>query len=914
MGFVTDGVIDINEVYVPLQYERDGERQDVYDNIREFPCSVVLGPAGAGKSLLLKNSMLMWARRAQAGRPERVPVLIELHRCNGSTDTLIDLIVSELARSRVAMNRTNRLDLIRELVCQGMRNGALSLLFDGLDEVGRSDQQRVFKELRDLAQEYGECQLIVTCRDVVYQGQPLGPRFSHVVRVAEFDDAGVTRLLSNWRGLSDTAARAQLFASLRNNPALMRLARSPLLLTMIAYLHTEVLVKTGRALPTSRPVFYQEAISHLLSRDAHLGRGGITVYEVGDKLAILQGIALTSMESTSTAVDRLTISRTSLETTTKNLLPDLNLDLKHVKPLLDEIIDRSQLLVTVDNSRTQYVFRHLTLQEYLTAIELSDNPDELLQHYHADPLAWRETVKLWCGATTRDCTKVIAEIFSSPEQHHKILALECLAEAKRVDTGFASSVISYFLARLGSGDPDRIAVITAFGAVAADSRPRGQEVLRQLAELAQSNGPAKVDAMHALSASGRSEAAQVLAPRAEADEEGRAALRGMGELALPVLVARANEGYLWAVDDLAVVGTPAAAVALADLLWTDQPNATRAAWRLADLIRHPNVEAELRRTSPQQVGATASWMWQPFATGNNDPLLCIAGRVGLLLQYSAPDDVPSDIVTIDPRLAVPLAVTSVYLVDPLDAAAMDRIRGSLLWPRVGRQLLRRAFTEQATRNGPDQEGEELRQLIIAECKLSALQQRLVGLLSWPRQAILYGTLATEHRSSASGRIHYTDWLTVRAPQRSTKWLLWVFASAVVAAAGGIWITGITRAVMSVAGAWPLGWHWLSIAVLIGTGILILSVVLAFFDDKNITDVVIALLFFVTYPILGWMAMVTFGAALPLYVGLWMLCLAAGGMMCWAMARRRDRVNHNLFRRTLDAKVVRHGDRTSVIAP
>jgi hypothetical protein len=120
--------------------------------------------------------------------------------------------------------------------------------------------------------------------------------------------------------------------------------------------------------------------------------------------------------------------------------------------------------------------------------------------------------------------------------------------------------------------------------------------------------------------------------------------------------------------------------------------------------------------------------------------------------------------------------------------------------------------------------------------------------------------------------------------------------------------------MSVAGAWPLGWHWLSIAVLIGTGILILSVVLAFFDDKNITDVVIALLFFVTYPILGWMAMVTFGAALPLYVGLWMLCLAAGGMMCWAMARRRDRVNHNLFRRTLDAKVVRHGDRTSVIAP
>ncbi|HEX6345408.1 NACHT domain-containing protein [Umezawaea sp.] len=448
VGFVADQVIDINETYVPLQYELDGERRDVYDNIRENPCTVVIGPAGAGKSLLLKSSMLTWAKRVRGGRSERVPVLIELHRCNGTSDSLVDLIVAELARARVDRSRGG--GRIRELVQQALDDGALSLLFDGLDEVGRADQERVFAALRDFAREYGDCQFVVTCRDVVYQGQPLGPRFSHVVRVAEFDDAGVIRFLGSWRGLGDATARAEIFGSLRKNPALMRLARSPLLLTMIAYLHTEVFTKTGRRLPTSRPAFYQEAITHLLGRDADLGRArSLTVYEVGEKLAVLQKVALTSMESTGTSVDRLTISRMTLETTTKALLPDLNLDDSHIKPLLDEIVDRSQLLVAVDKRKAHYVFRHLTLQEYLAATELADSPDSLLERYLADPLAWRETVKLWCGASNRDSTKVIAEIFGSPEAHHKILALECLSEAKRVDGDFATAIVNHFLRQLG---------------------------------------------------------------------------------------------------------------------------------------------------------------------------------------------------------------------------------------------------------------------------------------------------------------------------------------------------------------------------------------------------------------------------------------------------------------------------------
>jgi len=57
LGFGGTEVIDIRAVYVPLRYEEAGRREDIYARIRDELRSVVVGPAGAGKSLLLKNSM-----------------------------------------------------------------------------------------------------------------------------------------------------------------------------------------------------------------------------------------------------------------------------------------------------------------------------------------------------------------------------------------------------------------------------------------------------------------------------------------------------------------------------------------------------------------------------------------------------------------------------------------------------------------------------------------------------------------------------------------------------------------------------------------------------------------------------------------------------------------------------------------
>ncbi|MFD9734206.1 NACHT domain-containing protein [Umezawaea sp. NPDC059074] len=936
MGFVTGGVVDIDEVYVPLQYEVEGNRQDLYENIRQHSCSVVLGPAGAGKSLLLKNSMLMWARRAGNGQSEQVPVLIELHRCNGTTHTLTDLVVAELARSRV--DKEGRVDRIQALAERGLRNGAMSLFLDGLDEVSKADRDRVFQAIRDFARQYQKCQFIVTSRDVVYNGQPLGERFSHVVRVAELDDAAVIRLLGNWRGLTEPSARAELYASLRNNPALMRLARSPLLLTMVAYLHTEKLSVSGRSLPTSRSAFYQEAITHLLGRDADMGRAGsLTVYEVAEKFSVLQRMALTTMESNS-EVDRLTISWGALTKTAENLLADLNMDAARIKSLLEEIVDRSQLLVAVDKRKSHFMFRHLTLQEYLAAMELAGDPEGLLRRYRNDPLAWRETVKLWCGVSSQDSTKVIADIFASSEIQHKILALECLAEVIRVDNEFAQEIINYFLVRLGNAGIDHLAIVRALGTVAADSRPRGRGLLNQLAEIIRwADTPARADALLALSASGRPEAAQVLAPQTAGntsinhfDDDARAALRGMGELALPVLISRAKLGFEWAADDLAFVGTPAAAVALVDLLWTDKSSSTHAAWLLASLIENPNVEEELRRNSPSSLTQSeATWIWSPFAKNKNDPMIKIAGRIGQLLTHSSVDEIPKEQNNIDPRLALPITISLLKNANPI---APENLAGvtSLLGKGTyrgrdkapvhasayrHRGIIRRYFSERII-SGPDLTTIQVQEAIITACKLNPLHRKLISMLSWPVQATLFGTLLSQSDSLSENRIRTSDWTTVRTPRRATKALRRAFISVMTVIISGVIAIGAGRLVLSLIGTLNFTPIWLCYLLIVGFLAPPAGLYLATRTFSGFLDLISAIIFtlgIIELVALMWIGFGTIKSSMPWPTLPAMALSAIFGIFCSLTAQRRDRINNNPFRRCWEAAEVRAEDRTSVIA-
>ncbi|MEU5362461.1 NACHT domain-containing protein [Streptomyces sp. NPDC005925] len=666
LGFDTANV-DVRRVYVPLQSAMGTERADMSETLRNSSRIIVLGEPGAGKSLLLKSEILRWLEK---GDDSQVPVIVSLHKCNVSRDSIRDFIVAEFSQANVSGAPS--------LVDKMLSAGRLRIFFDGLDEVGRDDRERVERELREFSRTHAECSMIVTCRTAVYDGQ-LSPEFDYTARIAEFDDASMRRFLSNWNKAEDSLNVNRVIASLRSNRDLMRIARRPLLLTIIAYLQSGDRVEAFGPLPNSRAGFYRAAISHLLDRDRQLGRSSaISNYHGNRKLLVLQRIARAMHEAPAEREDRLSISGASVESIIRAMLPDFDLENHHVVPLMDEIVDRSQVLRPLDSLRSQYGFAHLTLQEFLTAQALHDSPGSLIASYHSDPHAWREVVKFWCAVASVDCTSLISSVYHGGSLDGKILALESLSDTTSVDAGLAEEIINYFLDRLDLGGLEGLAIINALGALAANNTPRGNETLELLRRITwEAPSERQSAAVLALAASDRQEAAAHLSELGEDDHRragARAALRSMGEIAIPQL-ARSAQGRqeIWAIDALGRIGTPAAATELASLLWVTSPVARRAAWLIASQLRVPDVEEALRECETPESSEVYEWVWD--STEESKSLQLIAGRVAFLLDgghlrgcmdrmegcVPTPPiaDEPIEVRMIDRRIGTPLAALGI---------------------------------------------------------------------------------------------------------------------------------------------------------------------------------------------------------------------------------------------------------------
>jgi hypothetical protein len=837
LGFVSEQVgnsstVDILKVYVPLQYENDGERRDVYDWLRHQHRVIVLGLPGAGKSMLLKHSMLIWAIDNGVSAM-RLPVMVDLHRCNGSDATIVSLIEDELVRNEVRKGTA--------FVEAALQDGAFAVLLDGLDEVSRDDQDRVTRMLTDFAREYPHSQIVVTCRTAAYFGQ-LEPVFTERVHVADFDDANIRRFLGNWPGMSADVSE-KLFLDLQHNQQLMRLAASPLLLTMIAYLYGEVLTKSGRTLPNSRAAFYELAIDHLLRRDHDLLRHRtLSVYDWQDKLAVLQRVALALQEAPADRPDRRSIDKSDLVAITKAMLPDLNLGPEHGRLLIEEIDQRSQLLVKLDRRSSRYAFPHLTLQEYLAAVELAAHPDTVLERYFADPNGWRETVKLWCGASSHECTPVVRQIFDTGNDGDRILALECLAEAKRIDNQLATSVINYFLDRLGSPRLDQAAVVTALSAVASDTRPRGKYVFEQLANRVTTGHSEHQLVTAALAKTRLPRAVEILARRAQfGDEDARTALRSMGEQAIPSLRARVESPLgspgtqvIWnrfsAIDDLAIVGTPAAAEVLTEFLWNDDDPVIglRAAWRLAELLQQGDIEAHLRLDAAgvRRAGSTLDWVSAPFRGPDAGALPAVIGRIAYHLDQAPVESIPDDVAGIDARLAIPLGVvgaateaTAHPAAPPRQIKHMFRDNASVTYPTW-------TDAERAAESWPAGPARELCAAVLVAHGVGDYRRRLLTMLDDP----IYRTATARVFCRQTPAASRQNWSSVNGNPQQPRLLISLFAVFLLPLIGVAGL-GIARLSGTVIPFWPWGPAWLgwTVAALVLAGPVIVG--LTMFSDS-----------------------------------------------------------------------------------
>ena len=898
LGFLAGSKVTVSDVYVPVQHEVDGHREDVYRSIRSCTRTVVLGAAGAGKSMLLKNSMVKWA--ADPAGFERIPVFVELFRHDHPERGLRDLVADAFTRS--GLKKPER------FLDRALADGRVSVLCDGFDEIVTDRRAAVTQDLKQFAEKWPKTQIIVTCRDAVYD-HDLRPVFDHEVRLADFDDAAVRRFLKLWftSKQPDLDARyevEQMMAGLRASPPVMRLARTPLLLTMIASLH-DADPGIGPVLPSSRTEFYEQAVRHLLRRDSELGRSrGLATYKAGHKLMALRSIAVQAQGAMAPGTDRRTLSEAELIADVTRVLARFNLEAVHAGALLEEIVDRSGLLVRVDESNLLYEFPHLTLQEYLAAMELADDPERLLELYGESPDRWRETVKLWCGGAHRDCTPVVRKIFGGDERG-KLLALECLAEARQIDETLADEVLGHFESTPG-GDP---LVVSALGTVAADPGPRGTALLARLARAARQR---RAFAIHALAASRLRSAVETLSDLAVWVPAARTALRETGELAIPVLAERAAAGSLDAVDDIAAVGTASAGLALAELLWDESDIAVRAAWRLAVLVNSPDVEDELLHADVgNPPGERYDWLWAPFDPGGRGTLTKIMGRVGSLIDDRAGAKMPADIGRVDPRLAMPIGVrgasrqydSSALIGLDLEIARTARSLGIPAGGRMGNQEALREIHER----DPAQ-SRRLAQVLFARVGVGSGYR---GLLDTLPTAVLV-RLAAELCESGF-RADEDQWKASGEDPKNPFVFEPVANTALSVLVGAPYLLGAVRASGTAFGWWPWGAAWFGWGTLVMVaGVLLGFLLLSWTAGRAGRDEVVPAMLTIAFLILSLPGVLTLSVVtlvewigLPLLVA-GVVVLTAVTVGLFRAMDRRMRALTNPFRelRRLDERVLR----------
>ncbi|MFF2549788.1 NACHT domain-containing protein [Nocardia sp. NPDC058058] len=831
--------VAVDAVYIHLQYERAGRRHDLRQRVLGEKAVLLLGEAGAGKSLLSKYFLLQWAELPRkVAREQQLPVLVELHRCDGSVD-LANLIA---ARFRLAHDRDD--SRARDFVTRRLNEGALRLLFDGLDEVNPDEQPGVINALETFRRTHASGEesnsIVVTCRSSAYNGS-LGA--FEVIHIADFDDSSILRFLDRWltlerseRGglteaeLAELGSAESLFDQIRQHPQLHQLARTPLLLSLLADLYTGSLLRRGRSLPSSRTAFYSRVTDHMVTRDLLLGRAGrASPYEPGEKLAVLKRIALTMTETTAAEGDRLIITQQRLREVMTAALTSLDLRTEHGRELLRDLTDRSQLLVGSDTGE-RFWFPHRSFQEYFTArgLEGPAGAGRLLAGYWADPPFWRDTVRFWCGLDGNDSTLAVERLFEAGDITHRVLALECLAEASQIDTALADRILTHFRTELPTirRNLGLEGIVDALGNVAARDTDRGR-ALR--AELEVESAADVYRAMRVLARSGRPDAARFLVDLAVREDSRRARIcvEAMGEVAVPALARVADAAHLWAVDALGAIATPGAAVQLAELLWEDDAVATRAAWWLCVLIREPNIEATLERQASRGPGPDDNDIdlfgrirvaWHPFTAEPAGRFSWMMARVAYLTDRStSPLNLSGEL---DPRVAILL--TGIALTrEGIGRDLSQNFRYSNP-PTESAADADRAFGEFLTRMG-----------------VSNSAQRILRSLPGPVQRAFATEILTRDRSDD---IDEQGWMALwprasRDAAHNTTRLergYWTVLSIVLIGLPG---TGLYRVISTVRHSWPWGPVWAAWAMLIlcGAAVLCLGVGISLMDRITAPD-------------------------------------------------------------------------------
>jgi len=417
--------------------QRLSEPVPVLDLLKQHDGLIILGDPGAGKTTLLKYIALRLAfgEGEALGLGSRLPVLLPLSAYANAPsiqNVPLDDFIADYYRDR-------GIDFSTDLVLnQELAQGGVLFLLDGLDEVRDLAQRHLvvnrvvdfFTEQRQKGNKF-----ILTSRIVGYR--EVRPSVDGLVECTLVDLEGeeISRFVEKWTSSlerasrGDTASaneeatrqRVELLAAVDRNPGVRRLAANPLLLTILA-----LMKRQGIVLPERRVELYQKYVETLLkywNLERGLDRPPRRDLDVVETVRVLAPLALWMHETSKGigVVKREEMKRRLEEIYVSREIPDPE---KAANQLLADVHEYASLLL--ERGPGEYGFIHLTLQEYLAAVAITQRGqrdvrpviDILTPHIGDD--SWHEVALLTVGyigiVQQRDevAAEIILELIKKP--------------------------------------------------------------------------------------------------------------------------------------------------------------------------------------------------------------------------------------------------------------------------------------------------------------------------------------------------------------------------------------------------------------------------------------------------------------------------------------------------------------------
>ena len=416
-----------DELRAFLAHQAQARRIPAQEMINREAHLLLLGDPGSGKSTLVNYLAYVLARAGQAEEPQ--PWLERLTPWDRGPLLPLRVILREFAASLPAGTRRGRAALLLQHLRTMLDEGGLGafwphlhqalgegeqpvlILLDGLDEVPIELRQAVVESVDGFVGRYPRHRYLVTCRPYAYVGQPWRLSGFREVTLAPFSQEQMGHFIAAWydelarRGRftrAEAEVRAERLKAAASRADLRGLAERPLLLTVMALLHT-----FRGQLPDDRVELYLWTVDLLLRRWEGRVGGEQGVLEalalpglkMSDLEAGLYEVAFRAHRGQGGAEGTADVAERDLRDW---LVPYLGGSWDRAGRFVDYIRERAGLLVR--HKPEAYTFPHRTFQEFLAACHLAGHPDfpvEAARLAREDLDRWRVVYVLAAGHAAR---------------------------------------------------------------------------------------------------------------------------------------------------------------------------------------------------------------------------------------------------------------------------------------------------------------------------------------------------------------------------------------------------------------------------------------------------------------------------------------------------------------------------------